>query len=204
MALNQQLASKPYVCHTDKARDRTTGEIVALKKVRMERERDGLPVTSMREIRVLQMCRHPNIVHLKKVVTGSKPDSIFLVFEYCSHDLGKLIDMMPRPFSQSEVKCLMLQVSPCLTCICSCQACLPKIISAAHLTFPSSLRFAILQLLEAVDHLHSHWIMSRDLKLPNLLLTHDGHLKICDFGLARYFHANEASYTPRVVTLWYR
>lgn len=151
-----------------KARDRTTGEIVALKKVRMERERDGLPVTSMREIRVLQMCRHPNIVHLKKVVTGSKPDSIFLVFEYCSHDLGKLIDMMPRPFSQSEVKCLMLQ------------------------------------LLEAVDHLHSHWVMSRDLKLPNLLLTHDGHLKICDFGLARYFHAHEEAYTPRVVTLWYR
>ena len=28
----------------------------------------------MREIRVLQQCRHPNIVHLKKVVTGSKPD----------------------------------------------------------------------------------------------------------------------------------
>ena len=34
----------------------------------------GIPVTSMREIRVLQQCRHPNIVHLKKVVTGSKPD----------------------------------------------------------------------------------------------------------------------------------
>lgn len=70
----------------------------------------GVPVTSMREIRVLQTCRHPNIVHLKKVVTGSKADSIFLVFEYCSHDLGRLIDMMPRPFSSSEVKCLMLQV----------------------------------------------------------------------------------------------
>ena len=34
----------------------------------------GIPVTSMREIRVLQQCRHPNIVHLQKVVTGSKPD----------------------------------------------------------------------------------------------------------------------------------
>ena len=27
---------------TDKARDRTTGEIVALKKLRMDRERDGV------------------------------------------------------------------------------------------------------------------------------------------------------------------
>lgn len=60
------------------------------------------------------------------------------------------------------------------------------------------------QLLEAVDYLHSRWVMSRDLKLPNLLLTGDGRLKICDFGLARYFHAFEEPYTPRVVTLWYR
>ena len=28
-------------CSADKARDRTTGEVVALKKVRMEKERDG-------------------------------------------------------------------------------------------------------------------------------------------------------------------
>ena len=39
------------------------------------------------------------------------PCSIFLVFEYCTHDLGQLVDAMPRPFSPSEVKCLMLQVT---------------------------------------------------------------------------------------------
>ena len=55
-----------------------------------------------------------------------------------------------------------------------------------------------------MDFLHSHWIMSRDLKLPNLLLTNGGQLKICDFGLARYFHARDEAYTPKVVTLWYR
>lgn len=38
--------------------------------------------------------------------------SIFLVFEYCEHDLGRLVDSMPRPFSQSQIKCLMLQVGP--------------------------------------------------------------------------------------------
>lgn len=58
----------------DKARDRTTGEIVALKRVRFDRCRDGMPVTSIRELRVLQECGHPNIVGLKKVVTGSQAD----------------------------------------------------------------------------------------------------------------------------------
>ncbi len=34
----------------------------------------GMPVTSVRELRVLQSCRHPNLVELKKVVTGKKLD----------------------------------------------------------------------------------------------------------------------------------
>jgi hypothetical protein len=35
---------------------------------------------------------------------------VFLVFEYCPHDMGKLVDSMPQPFHESEVKCLMTQV----------------------------------------------------------------------------------------------
>ncbi len=42
------------------------------------------------------------------------------------------------------------------------------------------------QLLEAVAFLHEHWIVHRDIKLSNLLYTHTGHLKLCDFGLARW------------------
>lgn len=37
-------------------------------------------------------------------------DSVFLVFEYCPHDMGKLVDSLPKPFHESEVKCLMQQV----------------------------------------------------------------------------------------------
>ena len=33
-----------------------------------------------------------------------------MVFEYCDHDLGRLLDTMARPFSEAEVKCLMKQV----------------------------------------------------------------------------------------------
>ncbi|KAF5843438.1 kinase-like domain-containing protein [Dunaliella salina] len=64
----------------------------------------------MRELRVLQETRHPNIVRLLKVVTGSKPDSVFLVFEFCQHDMGRLLDTMPRPFTHQEVKSLMKQL----------------------------------------------------------------------------------------------
>lgn len=36
--------------------------------------------------------------------------SLFLVFEYCEHDMGRLLDSMARPFTLPEVKCLAKQV----------------------------------------------------------------------------------------------
>ena len=36
--------------------------------------------------------------------------SIFLVFEYFENDLGSLLDRMKRPFSESEIKCILNQL----------------------------------------------------------------------------------------------
>ncbi|KAL6350424.1 hypothetical protein AAG906_004375 [Vitis piasezkii] len=93
-----------------RAKDKKTGEIVALKKVKMEKEREGFPLTSLREINILLSFHHPSIVDVKEVVVGSNLDSIFMVMEYMEHDLKGLMETMKQPFSQSEVKCLMLQL----------------------------------------------------------------------------------------------
>ncbi|OVA15389.1 Protein kinase domain [Macleaya cordata] len=92
-----------------RARDKRTGEIVALKKVKMEKEREGFPLTSLREINILLSSNHPSIVDVKEVVMDDL-DSIFMVMEYMEHDLKGLMETMRQPFSQSEVKCLMLQL----------------------------------------------------------------------------------------------
>ena len=57
-----------------RARETATGEIVALKKLKLERERDGFPITSLREIRTLLTCKHPNVVNLREVVMGDRLD----------------------------------------------------------------------------------------------------------------------------------
>ncbi|KAK4488778.1 hypothetical protein RD792_004565 [Penstemon davidsonii] len=93
-----------------RAKDKKTGEIVALKKVKMEKEREGFPLTSLREINILLSFHHPSIVDVKEVVVGSSLDSIFMVMEYMEHDLKALMETIKQPFSQSEVKCLMLQL----------------------------------------------------------------------------------------------
>ncbi|XP_019460153.1 PREDICTED: cyclin-dependent kinase G-2-like isoform X1 [Lupinus angustifolius] len=93
-----------------RARDKKTGEIVALKKVKMEKEREGFPLTSLREINILLSFHHRSIVDVKEVVVGSSLDSIFMVMEYMEHDLKGLMESIKQPFSQSEVKCLMIQL----------------------------------------------------------------------------------------------
>ncbi|KAG9446662.1 hypothetical protein H6P81_012790 [Aristolochia fimbriata] len=93
-----------------KARDQKSGEVVALKKVKMEKEREGFPLTSLREINILLSCSHPSIVDLKEVVIGRDINQVFMVMEYMDHDLKGLMNAVEQPFSQSEVKCLMLQL----------------------------------------------------------------------------------------------
>ena len=58
------------------------------------------------------------------------------------------------------------------------------------------------QLLQAVEYMHDNWVIHRDLKLPNLLFSNSGLLKVADFGLARFFGSPSKPLTPRVVTLW--
>ena len=63
---------------------------VALKKIKMEGERDGFPITATREIRLLQHLRHKNVVALQEVMV--EKNECFMVFEYLSHDLTGLIN----------------------------------------------------------------------------------------------------------------
>eukprot|EP00727_Mastigamoeba_balamuthi_P012110 m51a1_g7521 putative cyclin-dependent kinase g-2-like (391) ;mRNA; r:18956-20490 len=151
-----------------KAQDKETGEIVALKKIKMEVEREGFPLTSLREIKVLLAHKHPNIVDVREVVVGNSLDHVYMAMEYVDHDVRSLLDVMRDQFLQSEVKCLLKQ------------------------------------LLSAVAHMHSKWIIHRDLKTSNLLYSNNGYLKVADFGLAREFSDPPVPMTQRVVTLWYR
>jgi len=89
------------------------GERVALKKVLMKNEKEGFPITALREIKILKQLKHPHVLAVKEIVYSEAGDhdqgSIFLVFEFMEHDLGGLLNR-PVRFSGPEIMCLTKQL----------------------------------------------------------------------------------------------
>ncbi|OJD33008.1 cmgc cdk crk7 protein kinase [Diplodia corticola] len=85
-----------------------TNSKVALKKIRMEGERDGFPVTAIREIKLLQSLNHDSIVKLQEVMV--EKNDCFMVFEYLSHDLTGLLNHPSFKLEHSHKKDLAKQL----------------------------------------------------------------------------------------------
>ena len=47
-------------------------KLVALKKVLTDNEKEGFPITALREIKILQVLSHDNIVHLIEICTSKR------------------------------------------------------------------------------------------------------------------------------------
>ncbi|KAB8067978.1 kinase-like domain-containing protein [Aspergillus leporis] len=170
-----------------KARELThPNRIVALKKIRLEAEDEGVPSTAIREISLLKEMSDPNIVRLLNIVHADG-HKLYLVFEFLDLDLKKYMEALPvseggrgkaLPDGSGLTKSLGLG-----------DAMVKKFMA---------------QLVEGIRYCHSHRILHRDLKPQNLLIDRDGNLKLADFGLARAFGVPLRTYTHEVVTLWYR
>nr|XP_006634476.1 PREDICTED: cyclin-dependent kinase 13 [Lepisosteus oculatus] len=160
-----------------KAKDKDTAEMVALKKVRLDNEKEGFPITAIREIKILRQLNHKSIINMKEIVTD-KEDALdfkndkgafYLVFEYMDHDLMGLLESGLVHFNESHIKSFMRQ------------------------------------LMEGLDYCHKKNFLHRDIKCSNILLNNRGQIKLADFGLARLYNSEESRpYTNKVITLWYR
>ncbi|KMT08218.1 hypothetical protein BVRB_6g142360 [Beta vulgaris subsp. vulgaris] len=158
------------------AKEIETGEIVALKKIRMENEKDGVvgfPINALREIEILSKLHHENIIKLKEVLASPADDNdekggIYMVLEYMDHDLTGLARRAGK-FSVPQTKCYLKQ------------------------------------LLTGLHYCHVNQVLHRDIKGSNLLIDNKGTLKLADFGLARFFaNDDKGNLTNRVISLWYR
>ena len=98
-----------------KARSKKTGAIVALKKILMHNEKDGFPITALREIKLLKQLDHINILKLEEMAVerpkdSRKKPSMFMVTPYMDHDLSGLLENPSVHFTEPQIKCYMIQL----------------------------------------------------------------------------------------------
>lgn len=97
-----------------KAEDLVTGGIVALKKIKLDSDDDGIPSTALREIAVLQSIHHTNIVELLDVILGV--DHLYLAFPFYDKDLRRFMDCvgdLPAMCVKHYVKQILSGIAHC-------------------------------------------------------------------------------------------
>ncbi|KAI8052996.1 kinase-like domain-containing protein [Syncephalis plumigaleata] len=161
-------------------RNKKTGEEVALKRIIIDRDnginRPDLPITAIREIKILKSLKHKNVIELlgMAIVRGDRMKNeksiYYMAFPYMQSDLAGVLANENFILMQQDVKILMKQ------------------------------------LLEGLAYIHCNNIIHRDIKTANILISNKGVLKIADLGLARPVDPDEHQrrYTMSVVTRWYR
>lgn len=85
-----------------KAEIKGSGTVVALKRIRLDADSEGVPSTALREITLLKELKHPNIVLLMEVVVFEK--NLYLIFEYLNQDLKQFMEKLKCEFPLQLVK----------------------------------------------------------------------------------------------------
>uniref|UniRef100_A0A1I7S083 Protein kinase domain-containing protein n=2 Tax=Bursaphelenchus xylophilus TaxID=6326 RepID=A0A1I7S083_BURXY len=100
-----------------KAKLKSTGQIIAVKNIRLEQEDEGVPTTTIREITTLIELKHPNVVELIDVIMTDK--TLSLVFEFLSMDLKKYLDRLAETdfLDHDIIKSFMFQLCQAV-CYC--------------------------------------------------------------------------------------
>ena len=96
-----------------KARHRETGDMVALKKMRLDGEEDGVPATALREIATLRELKHQNVIELQHVFHIDR--SLYLAFEFCDCDLKQHMRSMGNKLPPDAVQSYCWQMLNGLT-----------------------------------------------------------------------------------------
>ncbi|KAK5781602.1 cyclin-dependent serine/threonine protein kinase SGV1 PWA37_004496 [Arxiozyma heterogenica] len=173
---------------------------VAMKKIIINMEKDLFPITAQREITILKKLNHRNVIKLLEMVYDFPPLS-----NTQTHILSQNDPSSPK-LSKNFYMILPYMVAD-----------LSGVLHNPRMNLQmSDIKNMMLQILEGLNYIHCSKFMHRDIKTANILIDHNGILKIADFGLARLYYGpppnlkypggagSGAKYTSVVVTRWYR
>ncbi|PRW56229.1 Cyclin-dependent kinase D-1 [Chlorella sorokiniana] len=140
------------------------------------------------------------VVAIKKIQVGEKGEGVNvtalrevkLLRELRSPYLVRLLEVLPQKRGIN----LVMEY---------CESDLEHVIrDRSRLLSAGDIKAYMQMILRALEFCHSRWVVHRDIKPNNFLVTASGELKLADFGLARTFGSPDRRYTNQVFARWYR
>ena len=207
--------------------DTLTGSKVAIKKINNVFDHVSDATRILREIKLLRLLRHPDIVEVRHIMLPPSPrdfKDIYVVFELMETDLHQVRDQEEKREERGErERGGREEESRPASCALSTPFCSPllsspsfsppsllspsQVIKANDDLTPEHHQFFLYQLLRGLKYIHTAKVFHRDLKPKNILANSDCKLKVCDFGLARPAFNDMPTtifWTDYVATRWYR
>lgn len=189
-----------------KAKQKNTNQIVAIKKIFHHNEKEGFPLTALREMGILKNLDHENIIEV-----------VDMAYEPSSNSSGSISEKKPLAFSKGPSSSSLLptagvwsMVTPYMDHDLCGLLQNPKVkLKIEHV------KCYLKQILQGIDYMHQQGYLHRDIKTANILINDWGIVKLADFGLARKYYGQppdalkgagegQHRYTQMVVTRWYR
>ncbi|TMS38675.1 hypothetical protein L596_005346 [Steinernema carpocapsae] len=151
------------------------GVEVAIKKMYSPFKNINIARRIYRELKLLQLIDHENILRIIDIYTPdpsySAFENIYMITEYAGMSLDTILKR------QRQNLCVLV---------------------------PGHITFFIYQLLRALKFLHSANVIHRDLKPSNLAVQDRGDLTVLDFGMSRVISPDDKDKSEYVITRWYR
>ena len=172
-----------------RAKDKRTGEAVALKRLIFHKESNGFPLCTLREIKFLKNLKHRNIVALKEIVSSKGCEHLESTVTVKKTDKEvketKEVKKTEANKDDSEETVDNITVKLCGNLYLVFEYMehdLGGLVDSKYKFSQRSIKCIIKQLLEALDYLSEKKIIHRDIKTSNILISNYHQLKLADFG----------------------
>jgi cyclin-dependent kinase 12/13 len=200
-----------------KAKDKRTGEVVALKKLIIHKETYGFPLCAVREIKFLKSLQHKNIVKLKDIATskGCNNDESTIIISYNNNEINneKKEKKSSKDYTKEEKEEMLSKVLRCCGHLYLVfeymEHDLGGLVESKYKFNVREIKCVMKQIFEVLDYLSEKRIVHRDIKSSNILISNRHQIKLADFGLARSVvgpdgREGKMDLTNNVITMWYK
>lgn len=169
-----------------RAVETSTGNVVALKQMRLEQEEEGIPVTALREAALLKSLNHPNIISVKEIICVK--GALTIVTEYLNYDLRKYLSFSRTGLPPDLLKSYAFQLL-CGICYIHSNRMMHRDMKPQNLLINKSgflkiCDFGLARLFSLHDRRYTHEVVTLWYRPPELLLgAHDYDISIDVWGV---------------------